>query len=504
MTFQDLTKIPLSGTALSLADVYRLAHYKTVCKLGYADIDRELSDEERHVVNQLACWIAEIRGYKTVDYGCPFAEIMDSDRIVCPFTLRSCQGIRSLLRSSYLLKHCNGGAEGLDFFAIKMGWLPTDFWAAEREKETLSNMINPEADLWGKMLQDQGAIVPSLPQLCTLIVEMEGRLNEAITAASAIPYGTFTVDTTFGSSTACKSFPAGEASNGVKAHAHEFQWISFPDASRGWAHARITTCNESKDHSDCYVFSYRSQGEPHNLEYPVEFDKPLPYFASFLSPAIAVAKLVSLSYQRNINWTPEFKETYLAAAIYFLKLLGSVTSGKKFAETVATRPTTSGLPQLEGHVEVGVKFHANHERHNRVFPSLANSSNGNDAAAREEIARAPSRRRVASETRDDEWQEPAGYDARRPNEAERRRHEEMLKAALKRYEGSVKGLNQKLDAAFDDGKKVDLFTLLCDWPAVLDAVGDEEAKELREAQEAKTSAYKILDEWVYEVCEPHT
>ena len=46
MTFQDLTKIPLTGTTLSLAEVYRLAHYKTVCKLGYADIDRELSEKE--------------------------------------------------------------------------------------------------------------------------------------------------------------------------------------------------------------------------------------------------------------------------------------------------------------------------------------------------------------------------------------------------------------------------------------------------------------------------
>lgn len=502
MTFEDLTKIPLTGTTLSLADAYRLVHYKTVFKLGYAEVDRHLSRFERRITLDVALWSLSLRGagehlwpgWCTDDP--PEDEKEAPHHTLCPLTADN------FCKSVYLLQHCNGGAETLDFLAIKMGWLPTDFWAAEREKEALTNMIFTELHIVGKMYENQGAIVPTLPQLLRLIIDTEDRLSRAITAASAVPDGTWTVDATFGSSTACRSFSAGDAASGAQGHAHEFQWLSFPTTREARCSIQALVLDWSQKHPSSQVHVSEVDRDAENIQYPVDLNVPMPTFVSLLSPAIAIAKFVFLGHQLRLDWRPDFRDTYWAASIYFCKLFVSVTSGKKFAETVATRPALADLPQLQGHVEVAVNFHANHERHNRAFPALASELNNDVVAA--ETPRAPNRRRVASETRDDEWQQPAGHEARCPNEAQRRRHEEILKAALKRYEASVNGLNQKLEAAFDDGKKVDLFTLLCDWPAVLDAVEDNEAKELGEGREAKASAHKILDEWVYEVCWPHT
>lgn len=256
---------------------------------------------------------------------------------------------------------------------------------------------------------------------------------------------------------------------------------------------------------------------------PKDFEETMPTFASFLCPALAVASFVFKSNQRGLQWRPDFEQGYWAMALYFCRLF-CVASGKSFAKTLAGRPAVAHLPPIDAEVQAAARRFAHDGRHSRNFPPCG-GGDGNGLGDEEALGdmsedekmegvedelgekdhkeppRAPSKRGVAiveSEVNDLDPPSRRGL-----TQEERRCHRKELLAAAKRYEEAVCALNGGLARAFDEGRGASLMKLLYGWPVVLHVVGEDAGEELSELRKRKLESQRVLDEWVYEVVEPH-
>lgn len=539
---QHPANLPSQPAGLTLADVYRYVSPRET-DFTIPDVEptnRPLTSQERAALIKLAFHVAQMRGADTIG-GLTLEEMLrdSNDKMICPLTLELTS---SELEWAWLRPHCDYPcveAAPMDFLAQMLGWSPLDLWGRERGKQRLSNFV-PITHYVAKTMQYgcHAAFVPTFAQLAKLIVELEARLATAITSTAGSD-GTWELSTKFGASTALTSIeidgdaaePAAADRRGAPTvmYAHEYDFVGFPFSGLG--PRKLVVHNDSLQDKPKKTKKHWGYSYDGGL---AKFKPPLPSFASFISPAAAIASYVFRLNQEKINceedgeeeweWR-EDQESHFDLCVYFCRLMTSVTSGASFAATLATRPQDDHLPTLASEVESCARDHAGDEEHKRKFPSFdpplpADADRKRKRRESEGEARDlphPSELRVYEVDRVSRGPEgssgSAGYGdndvfhswrvAREGSKAHRECEEEVFRSAFWHYETAYNRHTRALVRAFDNGRgEASLFDLLSGgWEAFYQGCGEEQGKELRVLREGLYKRAVDLLEWLGKVVE---
>lgn len=501
----DLTRYPITlpgqpaGSRLTLADIRQL------CGTGFPEA-RTSTAQERAALVKLAYCIAHQRGAKTIGQ-LTLEEMLEdnSSDHICPLTFECGPAVKL----APVLAHCDfhhKSAHPLDAFGQLLGWIPFQLWGREREKAKLDNVLPFNTHLRNMLASGRGVVTPTRDQLSKLIVDLERRIATAVSSAGP----QWTLTTTFDASTAFMSVEVGEGSKTRVMHAHEFMWVERAPFSKLYEH------NDAAIDSETHRVYHSGIEHMYCIK---QYRPPLPTFASFVSPSAAVASFVYFANKElrdeDLRWRNKDEEDYYAMATYFCKLMSSVTSGRTFANVLATRPRDESLlPDLEPGVQLCLLEHGTDERHRRTFPTFGTTPQHErkrkrpppDEAAggvsRHEDVRVFEVTRV-SRTPGESYGDDVIYSwraARAGSKAEAQCEEEVLKSAVWHYETALNDHTRSVLQAYDGGRGgVDLFQLLLDWPAFYAAVGEEKAEELQRLRDELKEAQENVRTWLKKV-----
>lgn len=445
----DLSKRPISlpgqprGSRLTMVDVHHICEPESY--YPWAITDRAFSDQEAAAIVKLAFYVARQRGSDTIGL-LSVDEMLKSSNLICPLTFE--RGPH--LWQGQIFSYCWDPCPALDFYGQLLGWLPWDMWGCQGKKQRLWNTVPVHDNLDMSMSRQQGAIVPTMRQLRKLVVELEIRLANTISSAGTTSW---TLSTEFGESTALTSVELEATTRSTRQrsraptllYAHEYDWVHY------YAWTSLDVYDDSA--TDRHVY-HSAPGwvtlDTHEDGLNI-YDPPLPSFASFISPAAAVAKWVYDANYRLLVWRTKEQEDLYDLSVYFSELC-AVTSGKGFADVVARRPKVRRLSKLTKDVQSCLRAHGSDESHRRCFPAFEDA--------------VPERKRSREE--EEEEEEPV----------------KLLKTAISQYQAARYAHNRKAIELFDHGRGFSLFELLRrdEWRAVYEVVGAEDAEELKRLQ----------------------